>query len=183
MPTIDLSKYKNTLSRKHQIIRLIWSIVWPMCTWFLPRSMGSGWKRFVLNLFGARISKGVVIQSSIKVYYPKNLVVGKNSWLGDYVNFYNVDLITIGENVVVSQYSHLCTASHSVSESSFRLVTRPIAIDNCAWVAAEAFVGMGVRIGEGAVVGARAVVVKDVEPWSIVGGNPAITIKKREIKN
>ena len=55
-------------------------------------------------------------------------------------------------------------------------------IENRAWVAADAFVCMGITIGEGAVVGARAAVFKNVEPWTVVGGNPAKVIKKREIK-
>ena len=62
------------------------------------------------------------------------------------------------------------------------LITASITIHSFAWVAADAFVGMGVTIGEGAVVGARAVVFKDVEPWTIVGGNPAKDLKKRIIK-
>ena len=52
-----------------------------------------------------------------------------------------------------------------------------------AWIGSRAYVGMGVEIGEGAVVGATASVYKDVEPWSVVGGNPATIIKKRKIQN
>ena len=63
------------------------------------------------------------------------------------------------------------------------LVTAPITVGAQAWVAADAFVGMGVTIGEGAVVGARAVVTRNVEPWTVVGGNPAKFIKKRELKS
>ncbi len=183
MPTLDLSKYKNTLSRKHQIIRLIWSIVWPMCTWFLPRSMGSGWKRFLLRLFGAKIDKTANVYSSAVIYYPMNLEMKKNSCLADSVNCYNVAPVIVGENVTVSQFSYLCTASHDISDVNNKLIFKPIIIENCAWVAADAFIGMGVTIGEGAVVGARAAVFKDVEPWTVVGGNPAKFIKKREFNN
>lgn len=180
---LDISRYHNTLSRKHQIIRLLWSIVWPMCTWFLPRSVGSGWKRFLLRLFGAKIHKTAVVYSSTKVYYPANLTMEAYSCLADNVECYNVAPITIGSKVTISQYSYLCTASHDITDSQNKLITKPIVIENFAWVAANSFVAMGVTIGEGAVVGACAAVFKDVESWTVVGGNPAKFIKKREIKS
>ena len=83
--------------------------------------------------------------------------------------------------MVVSQGANLCTASHDISDSQMALITKPIIIENRAWVASDAFVGMGVTIGEGAVVGARAAVFKDVEAWTVVGGNPARFLKKRII--
>jgi putative colanic acid biosynthesis acetyltransferase WcaF len=55
-----------------------------------------------------------------------------------------------------------------------RLVTAPIRIGPGAWVAAGAFIGPGVTVGDGAVVGAGAVVMRDVEPWTVVAGNPAV---------
>ncbi|MDR2683898.1 MAG: putative colanic acid biosynthesis acetyltransferase, partial [Prevotellaceae bacterium] len=81
-----------------------------------------------------------------------------------------------------SQRAFLCTASHDITKPDMPLITAPIIIEDQAWIAADAFIGMGVTIGQGAVVGARAAVFKDVEPWTVVGGNPAKFIKKREIK-
>ena len=83
--------------------------------------------------------------------------------------------------VTVSQRAYLCTASHNISSTSHEQVASPIIIRKRSWVAAEAFIGPGVTIGEGAVVGARAAVFRDVEPWHVVGGNPAKFIKKRMI--
>ena len=88
----------------------------------------------------------------------------------------------LGSKVVISQSAYLCTASHDITNPRNPLITTSINIYSFAWVAAEAFVGMGVIIGEGAVVGARAAVFKNVEPWTVVGGNPAKFIKKRIIK-
>ena len=96
---------------------------------------------------------------------------------------YNKDLIVIGDDSVISQGTYLCTASHDISSKMLPLNTAPIIIGKNVWVAADAFVGMGVTIGEGAVVGARAAVFKDVEPWTVVGGNPAKFIKNRVIKD
>lgn len=180
---IDLSKYENHLGRKHQVIRLVWSIVWPLGTWFLPRSMGMGWKRMLLRLFGAKIHPTANIYSSAKIYYPANLIMAENSCLASDVDCYNVDKIIIGANTTVSQGSYLCTASHDVTNPLNPLITAPIILEDQAWVGARAYIGMGVTIGQGSVVGATASVYKDVEPWTVVGGNPAKLIKKRVIKN
>ena len=180
---IDITHYHNSLSRKHQIIRLVWGIVWPLGTWFLPRSMGMSWKRFLLRLFGAHIASTANVRSTTKVYYPANLWMDEYSSMDENVNCYNVAPVHIGAQSTVSQGAFLCTASHDITNSKNPLVTSPIIVESQAWVAADAFVGMGVTIGEGAVVGARSAVFKDVESWTVVGGNPAKFIKKREIVN
>lgn len=176
-------KYQNKLGRKHQIIRFIWCIVWTLFARPLPRSIGNGWKLFLLRLFGAKVAKTAVVYSSTKIYYPANLVMDEYACLASDVDCYNVDLVRIGKGATVSQGAYLCTASHDIYSKEHTLITAPIVIENQAWVAADAFIGMGVTIGRGAVVGARAAVFKDVEPWMIVGGNPAKPIKKRVIKD
>lgn len=179
---IDLSRYHNALSRKNQVIRLLWTVVWGLLARPLPRSVGSGWKRCLLRLFGARIDSTAIVYSSAKVYYPANLTMESYSCLASDVDCYNVAPVTIGANSTVSQGAYLCTASHDISDPLNPLITAPIVIEDQAWVAAGAFVGMGVTIGQGAVVGARAAVFKSVEPWSVVGGNPAKFLKKRILK-
>lgn len=179
---IDLSKYENHLGRKHQVIRLVWGIVWPLGTWFLPRSMGMGWKRMLLRMFGAKIHPTANIYSSAKIYYPANLTMEEYSCLASEVDCYNVAPIVVGANTTVSQGAYLCTASHDITDSQNPLITAPIILEDQSWVGAKAYIGMGVTIGQGAVVGATASVYKDVEPWTVVGGNPAKFIKKRDIK-
>ena len=88
----------------------------------------------------------------------------------------------MGQNCVVSERAYICCASHNIYSNAHEQIHAPIVMGDRSWVAAEAFVGMGVTIGEGAVVGARAAVFKDVEPWTVVGGNPAKFIKKRVIE-
>jgi putative colanic acid biosynthesis acetyltransferase WcaF len=104
----------------------------------------------------------------------------EGSCLGDYVDCYTVDRVTLEPYATVSQYAFLCTASHDYTVKNMPVTTAPIKIGQQAWVAADAFVGPGVTIGEGAVVGARASVFRSVEPWTVVGGNPARIIKKYE---
>ena len=136
----------------------------------------------LLKVFGADIEWGVMVYSSVDIWAPWNLKMGRYSCVGGSVKIYNKDMVVIEENVVVSQGAYLCTASHDVSSESHDLITAPIYLRNRSWVGTDAFIGMGVAIGDGAVVGARAAVFKDVEPWTVVGGNPAKVIKTREIK-
>ena len=145
--------------------------------------MGMPWKRALLRAFGAKIADTANVYASAKVYFPTNLVMKEYSCLASDVDCYNVDKVVIGANSTVSQGAYLCTASHDITNPHNPLITAPIVIEDQAWVAADAFVGMGVTIGEGAVVGARAAVFKDVEPWTVVGGNPAKFIKNRVIKD
>ena len=179
---IDLSQYHNALSRNNQVIRLLWTVVWGLLARPLPRSVGSGWKRLLLRLFGARIAPTAVVYSSAKVYYPANLTMEAYSCLASDVDCYNVAPVTIGANTTVSQGAYLCTASHDITDPLNHLITAPIVIEDQAWIGAKAFIGMDVTIGQGAVVGATASVYRDVEPWTVVGGNPAKFLKKRVIK-
>lgn len=127
------------------------------------------------------MSKTAVVYSSTCVYAPWNLEMGEHSCLADEVDCYNVAPVKIGDNTTISQKSYLCTASHDITKTNIPLITAPIVIEDQAWIGADAFIGMGVTVGQGAVVGARASVYKDVEAWTVVGGNPAKFIKKRVI--
>jgi len=144
--------------------------------------VASGWKRFLLRLFGARIADTASVYSSATVFMPWNLEMRDYACIADGVDCYNAAPVTIGVNATVSQRAYLCTASHDISSPHHEQTQRPIVIEDRAWVAAEAFIGPGVTVGRGAVVGARGCVFKNVEPWTVVGGNPAKLIKKRVIK-
>lgn len=178
---VDLSKYHNSLSRKNQIARMVWTLVWAIFARPLPRSICNSWKLFLLRLFGAKVHTKAVVYSSVRIYMPWNLEMAEYSCLSPEVDCYNVDQIRIGAHSTVSQKTYLCTASHDITDRSHPLITAPIIIKDQAWIGASAFIGMGVIVGQGAVIGATASVYKDVEPWTVVGGNPAKFIKKRNI--
>ena len=180
--TIDLSGYENRLGRKHQAVRMLWNILWPLTTWFLPRSLGMGWKRSLLRMFGAKVHPTAQVYSSARIYYPANLTMEAYSCLADGVECYNVAPVTVGAHSTISQGTLLCTASHDITDSHHRLVTAPIVVEDQVWIGARAYIGMGVVVRHGAVVGATASVYKTVEPWTVVGGNPARFIEKREIR-
>jgi len=178
---VELSQYKNRHGIGNKLARGMWALVYALCFRPSPRPCHS-WRIFLLRSFGACIGRGCHVHSSCRIWAPWKLKMGDHSWLGPDVECYNVDCITLGSNVTVSQYAHLCTASHDISVPSFELITAPIRVRDGAWVAACAFVHPGVSIGEGAVVGACAVVTKDVDPWTVVAGNPARFIKKRVMR-
>jgi len=133
-------------------------------------------------MFGAKINNEVQVFPSCRIWAPWNLSFGVHVAIDDCVTLYSVDKITIGTKVAIRRDAFICTASHDITRKDRPLITKPITICDGVWIGAGAFVGPGVTIGEGAVVGARSVVTKDVEPWTVVAGNPAKFIKKREIK-
>lgn len=174
------------ISISNKFIRTLWNF---SCFLFF-RPFGSPffriWRVLLLKLFGAKIEWDSGVYSSVKIWAPWNLVMGHNAWMGPNVICYNQGIVEIGHNVTISQNTHLCTAGHDINYTNnpkTGLVISDITINNNVWVAADAFIGMGVTIGEGAVVGARAAVFKDVAPWTVVGGNPAKYIKDRVIKD
>ena len=138
-----------------------------------------GWRRFLLRAFGARIGKGVLIRPSVSVTYPWKLSIGDFSWIGDQVTLYTLGEISIGDNAVISQHSYLCTGSHDYTQITFDLYAVPIHIEPEVWVAAHVFVGPGVTIARGAIVGASSVVLKDVPAGMICAGNPLRVIRPR----
>jgi len=178
---LDQSLYRNRHSLKNKLGRLLWGLVWGLFFRPTPRFF-HGWRVFLLKIFGAKIGQGVHVYPSCRIWAPWNLVMGDHSCLSFDVDCYSVDKVVLGERVTVSQYSYLCTASHDISDPHMELTTAPILIGDRGWVAAGAFVGPGITLGEGAVVGAYAVVTKDVPPWTVVAGNPARPIKQRVLQ-
>lgn len=177
---MNLSDYKE--AKPHRTKRILWALFnATLFRWAIGRI---GWplRRFLLKSFGALIDKDAYVYSSSSIFAPWNLILAR-ACIGPNTNIYNKDLVQIGNDSVISQDTTLCSASHDIQSTMLPLQTKPIIIKDFVWIASEAFVGMGVTIGEGAVVGARAAVFKDVEPWTVVGGNPAKFIKKRFLKN
>ena len=180
LTVMDLSSFQSEFSIRDKVARVLWSACWIVAFRYSPKIMFA-WRRLVLSMFGAKIGRGVRIHPNVRFFYPKQLAIGDYSIIGPNVDVYNVSMITIGSNSVISQYSYLCSATHDHSVISFPLVKKPIVIEDQVWVAADSYIGPGVTVGRGAVVGARASAYKDVEAWSIVGGNPARVIGKRKL--
>lgn len=180
--TIEIGK----VSVKNKMARAVWNIVSAILFRPFGTKLFNPWRLFLLRLFGAEVKKDSGVYASTKIWAPWNLRLGHNSWLGPNVVCYNQAMITLEDNVTVSQYSYLCTAGHktnSINENDSGLIIAPITLRKGAWVGTRAFIGMGVNIGELSIVGATASVYKDVESYDIVGGNPAKIIRKRKLSD
>jgi putative colanic acid biosynthesis acetyltransferase WcaF len=122
----------------------------------------------VLRLFGAKIAAGVLVRHEVKIHWPWKLAIGRNSWVGEDVWILNLEDVTIGSNTCISQGVLLCTGSHDRRSATFEFDNAPIAVGDSVWVAARATVLRGVRIGDGATVGATALVTADVPAGTTV---------------
>jgi putative colanic acid biosynthesis acetyltransferase WcaF len=164
-------------SKKEILLRIVWSMVRPVFFNCSPRLL-YGWRNFILRVMGARIGKGVKIFPSAIVTYPWLLEIGDRAIVSWKVRIYNLGPVHIGKDSVISQYAHLCGGTHDYALPGFRLIRSGLYVGAGVWIAADAFIGPGVRVNDDAIVGARAVVTSDVQSGTIVGGNPAKTIKK-----
>ena len=174
--------YHDPLSRSVKVKRLLWLIAWHSLAGWMPYFVGRKWRVFLLRCFGMKDNGHVGFYPSAKVWAPWNLELGSYVAIDDQVNLYSAAKITIGTKVAISREAFICTASHDITKPNRPLITAPITIADGVWIGARATILPGVTIGEGAVVAAGAVVTKNVEPWTVVGGNPAKFIKNRELK-
>jgi putative colanic acid biosynthesis acetyltransferase WcaF len=175
---VDSDTQKASFSLRNRIGRSLFMFVWALfAAWTPPPA--HRWRCMILRLFGARIGSRVRLYGSTVIWLPANLSIGDSSIVGPRVRLYNQGRIDIGAGTVVSQGAHVVASTHDVTDPLFQLVIRPVHIADRAWIAADAFVGPGVRVGEGAVLGARGVAVRNLDPFMIYGGNPARPIKLR----
>lgn len=168
------SKY----SKKALAGRVLWGVAWALLFRPSPRLL-YGWRAFLLRVFGAEIGEHVHIYPTVKITQPWALKIGAFTGIGDGVILYNLGPMTIERDVTISQRAHLCGGTHDFRDRKMPLIKATLRIGRGAWICTEAFVGPGVTVGAEAVVGARAVVVKDVAPRAIVGGNPAKVLGTR----
>jgi putative colanic acid biosynthesis acetyltransferase WcaF len=171
---VDLASFSNREYRpgRGPAVRTLWYFVSLLL-------LESGWfpcsrlKVAVLRAFGARIGAGVVVKPQVRIKYPWRLAVGDHCWIGQEVWIDNIADVRIGNHVCISQRAYLCTGSHDHRRPTFDLTAAPIRVDDGAWVCAASLLVAGVTVGANAVAAAGSVVVKDVPPDAIVGGNPA----------
>jgi putative colanic acid biosynthesis acetyltransferase WcaF len=160
------------LDANNKLRRLAWTLVWSLLYRPSPILL-HGWRRFLLRLFGADIGNGAYPYPRARIWAPWNLRMAEHSCLANDVDCYCVAPVSLGAHATVSQYSFLCTASHDYRNPAMPLVAAPIVIEAEAWVAADVFVGPGVTVRIGAVVGARSTLLTDAPPWTVLAGSPA----------
>lgn len=171
-----------SFSLGNRLTRVLWMAAWLVLCRFTPPPLHA-WRRLVLRVFGARIASGARVHASVSVWLPANLELGENTLIGPGVRLYNQGRIVIGARTVVSQRAHICASTHDLRDPLFQLVLRPVTIGEQCWVAAEAFVGPGITMHDGAVLGARGALFEDAAAGEVYAGNPATFVKDRQLRS
>ena len=119
------------------------------------------------------------VYPKVNIWAPWNLTLSDECGIANGAILYSQGKIKIGKRCVISQGAHLVAGTHDYTKPGFPLITKEIEISDFAWIAAEAFVHPGIRIGIGCVVGARAVVTKDMPDWMVCSGHPCKPLRER----
>jgi putative colanic acid biosynthesis acetyltransferase WcaF len=184
MGCVKLSSFENNWYRpgRSRTVRALWFFLGlPLlrCS-LIPFSCS---RRSLLLMFGARIGKGAVIKPGVRVKYPWLFQAGDDCWIGEDCWIDNLASVTLGDDVCISQGVYFCTGNHDWSDPSFRLIVKPISVQDGAWIGAKAVVGPGTIIGEGAVVATGAVATKNVPAYEIHAGSPARFVRRRALND
>lgn len=164
--------------RSHYIKRILW--VWVQRTLFrFSLQRMTKFRIMLLRAFGGDIHWTSNIRPTARIRHPWLLKTGYFSTIADNVEVYNLGPITIGDHSAISQNAHLCAGTHDYRKPHLPLIRPSITIGRGVWVCADAFIGPGVTVGDNSIVGARAVVSRDVPAGVIVAGNPAVVVKNR----
>jgi putative colanic acid biosynthesis acetyltransferase WcaF len=171
-----------SFSLANRLTRLAWGMVYTLLFRPSPRPCHA-WRAFLLRCFGARLGKACHVYPKAQIWAPWNLELEDHAGIAGDVICYSMAKIHLGERVVVSQGVHLCTGTHDYEDPNFQLYALPIVVGARAWLCAECFIGPGVTVGEGAVIGARSVVTKSMPEWMVCAGNPCKPIKPRRLRD
>ncbi len=175
---MSAGRASSPYSAREKVGRVLWAIV--QATAFrLSFHSWYRWRRLLLGAFGARLDPVVRIRRTVRIECPWNLTIGHDSAIGDRVTLYCLGPVRIGGRVTISQGAHLCAGTHDFTRRSMPLLRPAIEIGDDAWICADAFVGPGVVVGDGAVLGARGVAMRSLDPWTIHCGNPAVAVRPR----
>ena len=183
MHKIDVSKKnRSPHSRLNLFLRVLWAIVYRLLFRPTPRPMLK-WRAFLLKCFGADLTLKARVHATARIWAPWNLKMGDYACIASDVDCYNVAKITIGAHATISQYSHLCAATHDCEQPNMPPIYLPIVIEDQVWICTDVFVGPGVTVRQGAVVGARSSVFSDIPPWQIAVGTPAKPTRPRIMRD
>lgn len=182
-PVVDLSRFDNSKSF-HPGAGLVKRTLWyftnalfflnPLFPFRTPKPM-------LLRLFGARVGKGVVIHPGVNIKFPWKLSIGDHSWIGQRAWLDNLDNLTIGSNVVISQGAMIIQGSHDYKKIDYPTYTRPVVLEDGSWVGAGAIVTLGVTMKSHSVLAAGSMASKDLEPYTVYQGNPAVAVRERVV--
>jgi putative colanic acid biosynthesis acetyltransferase WcaF len=164
---------------KNRLGRIAWGICWLLLYRPSPRPLHS-WRSALLRIFGAKMGPNCHFYPSSRVWAPWNLNCADQVTAGDGAEIYNPAPMHFGSHAIVSQDAYLCGATHDFDDPAFPLLAYAMHFGPYSWVCARACVAPGVNLGEGAVLGLGAIATRDLEPWSVYAGNPAVKLKTRK---
>lgn len=175
----DLSKYDNSWYQPGSKLKTtLWYFI--NALFFLnPLNPVSVIKVKLLRLFGARIGEGVVIKPGVNIKYPWKLEIGNHCWIGEKVWIDNLGEMKIGNNVCLSQGAMLLCGNHNYKKPTFDLIVKDITLEDGVWIGAQAVVCPGVVCRSHSILAVNSVATKDMEPYIIYQGNPAVEVRKR----
>lgn len=173
-------EHRSPHSAANRAGRAIWGVVWAIAFRPSPRPL-QRWRVLLLKLFGADVAWSARVYPRARIWWPANLRMEERATIADDVDVYCIATIRIGAHSTVSQYSYLCAATHDFEDVRHPLVPAPIEIGRRCWLAADVFVGPGVTVGDGTVVGARSGVFEDLPGWSVAAGTPARVLRARRL--
>lgn len=138
-------------------------------------------RRDFLRTFVAKLDEGAMINSPFYMEFANHLEMGVNSFINYDCIMLNNAMVKLGDNVLVGPKVSFYTAMHPIDakqREQWLVYAKPITVEDNVWIGGSATILGGVTIGKNAIVGAGAVVTKDVEPNTIVVGNPARVLRK-----
>ena len=158
--------------------RLVWNITWLIFFRLSPRPFHA-WRAMLLRLFGATLGADCHFYPGAKIWAPWNLFCADHVAAGNGVEIYNPSPMHFASHVILSQDCYLCGATHDYNDPTFPLLSYQMHFGQYAWICARASVGPGVNVGEGAVLGLGSIATRDLAPWTVYSGNPAVVIRER----
>jgi len=183
MRKTDLSAYNNHPFHPggNAFKRLLWYYTNAIFfkTSLLP---SNGFKCFLLRSFGATVGKGVTIKPGVNIKYAWHLQIGDDTWIGENVWIDCLLPVSIGSHVCLSQGAVLLTGNHNYKKSTFDLIVQSFTLEDGAWIGACAIVNPGITVHTHAVLTTGSVATKNLEPYSIYQGNPAVKIRERVVE-
>lgn len=172
------SRYRSPWDLRTRILRFLWNISWAaMCSW-TPKPFNR-WRLLLLRLFGAVINGTPFVHQHARIEVPWNIILHDGVVIGDRTALYSLGPIEIKARATVAQEAYLCTATHDFSDPNLSLITAAITVEEDAFISARAFIMPGIIVGKMAIVGACAVVTKNVPGKMVCAGNPCRPIKPR----
>jgi putative colanic acid biosynthesis acetyltransferase WcaF len=179
--TADDPYLRASFSTSDRLRRLVWNLCWLCFYRISPRPLHS-WRSFLLRMFGAKMGANCHFYPGSKIWAPWNLICADQVTAGDDAEIYNPAPMYFGSHAIVSQGAYICGATHDFDDPSFPLLAYSMNIGSYAWICARASVCPGVHVGDYAVLGLGSVATRDLEPWGVYAGVPAVKVKTREFK-